>query len=390
MKMTEITKLFSQLSTSELALSQELAEIIVDEIKQSAGQVLPFNRYMELALYYPQLGYYSNPLFKFGAKGDFVTAPLISNLFGYMLARQLNELFSFGIKQNILEVGAGNGKLAVDILSSLGDSVQNYFILELSADLIAWQQETIASKVPHLKDKVIWLNELPRDFNGVILANEVLDAQPCELVSYHDGVAGGLGVTYQDGKFSFKPCQLSQSATHTVGQLALDYHDYITEIHTANQGFVKALAESLVHGAVLLIDYGVSQAEYYHPQKARGSLRGFFRQHVLDDILVYPGLIDITSSVNWTSIVTTAIENDLEFIGYTNQGSFLINCGITNVMHELKAQLPEAQYLQLSNQVNKLISHNEMGESFKVCGFSKGIDEDSWLGFSDFDRSYSL
>lgn len=388
--MTEAEKLFSQLSAAELDLSQQLSEIIRQEITATPEQVIPFNRYMELALYYPHLGYYSNPLFKFGANGDFVTAPLISNLFGYMLARQLHELFSFGIKANVLEFGAGNGKLAVDILASLGDSIENYYILELSADLIAWQKETIAAKVPHLKDKVIWLNELPRDFNGVILANEVLDAQPCELVSYHDGVASGLGVAYQENKFSFKHCQLSPSAEHTVGQLALDYHDYITEVHSANQGFIKSIAENLQHGAVLLIDYGISQAEYYHPQKARGSLRGFFRQHVLDNILVYPGLIDITSSVNWTSIVTTAIDNQLEFIGYTNQGSFLINCGISDVMQELKTQLPEAQYLQLSNQVNKLISHNEMGESFKVCAFSKGIEQDSWLGFSNFDRSYSL
>lgn len=382
--------LFVNLTPEEIALSNELQQIIIQEIEASGG-IIKFSRYMELALYYPRLGYYSNPLFKFGAKGDFITAPLISNVFGYLLSRQISELFAFGTAANILEFGAGNGKLAVDILSSLGDSIDHYYIIELSANLIAWQKETIANKVPHLVDKVRWLSDIPDGFNGVILANEVLDAQPCELISYRDGVAYGLGVAYTNSKLVYQDYPLNnQDIVNTNSVPQLDYHDYVTEVHIANQLFMRTLANKLATGAILLIDYGVSENEYYHPHKARGTLRGFFRQHVIDDVLIYPGLMDITCSVNWSMIARTAIDNDLDFIGYTNQGGFLINCGLDDVMRELQVQLPEGQYLQISNQVNKLISHNEMGELFKVCGFSKNLPQDSWCGFTNFDRSYAL
>lgn len=390
MSNNQINELFANFTTEELNLSHELQQIIIQEINASGG-VIKFSRYMELALYYPCLGYYSNPLFKFGAKGDFVTAPLISNLFGYLLACQISELFSFGVERNILEFGAGNGKLAVDIISSMGDNLDNYYIIELSANLIAWQKETIMQKAPHLFHKVSWLSDIPDNFNGVMLANEVLDAQPCDLISYHDGKVFARGVAYINNKFVYQDYPLDTSEylpTTKVEQL--DYHDYVTEIHSSNQMFVKTLADKLATGAILLIDYGVSESEYYHPQKVRGTLRGFFRQHVIDDVLIYPGLIDVTSSVNWSMIARTAIENSLDFIGYTNQGGFLINCGLDVIMRDLQQQLTEHEYLQISNQINKLISHNEMGELFKVCGFSKNLAQNSWLGFSQFDRSYAL
>jgi SAM-dependent MidA family methyltransferase len=161
-------------------------------------------------------------------------------------------------------------------------------------------------------------------------------------------------------------------------------------VHLANQAFIRSLATMLTTGAVLLIDYGYGDKEYYYPERYQGTLRGFFRQHVLDSVLGYPGLIDITSSVNWSAITTTAIANGLEFIGYTTQGSFLINNGITTLLAKQQAKLSLEDYLPLSNQVNQLINPTEMGELFKVCGFSKGISLETWAGFSHNDRSYSL
>lgn len=389
--MTNNQNIFN-LSPEELNLTLQLQEIIVKEINNNAG-VIPFSRYMELALYYPGLGYYSNPLFKFGAKGDFVTAPLVSNLFGYLIANQLNELFSFGVKPQILEFGAGNGKLAVDILEKLGDRLDNYYILELSADLIMRQQQTIQESLPAQAHKVKWLQTLPQKFEGIMLANEVLDAQPCNLVQYQDGQYTNVGVTYDNtsNSFQYKNYYADTETLELAKTLQIpQLNHYLSEISLSSRGFIRSIGDSLTHGAILLIDYGYGQNEYYHPQKSVGTLRGFYRQHVLDSVLIYPGLIDITTSVEWTSIATTAIESGLELIGYSNQANFLINCGLINMLEDLKNNLNETQYLRLSNQVNKLISQNEMGTIFKVCGFSKGVDQDSWIGFSNGDLTYSL
>lgn len=377
------------LSSEELALSEELSTIIRQEIESSGG-VIAFSRYMELALYYPQLGYYSNPLFKFGASGDFVTAPLISNLFGHLISRQLSELFSFGVAANILEFGAGNGKLAADILSTLGEQIEHYYILELSADLRACQEEMLRQKVPEFMSKVVWLNQLPSNFNGIMLANEVLDAQPCNLLRFEGKKITGVGVTVAGDGFKYHDYRLDNESLHVAQQLNLDYEDYLSEVNLASRGFMRSLGENLQHGAILLIDYGYGETEYYHPQKKFGTLRAFHRQQVLDQVLLYPGLCDITASVNWSSIATTAIEHGLDFIGYTTQAAFLFNCGLSEVMAELHTNLDDAKYLQLSNQVNRLISPNEMGSSFKVCGFSKGLQNDSWRGFDSHDLSYTL
>lgn len=376
---------------AEIELSDSLQAIIANEIA-AAGGIIPFQRYMELALYYPGLGYYSNPLFKFGAQGDFVTAPLISNLFGHLIARQFNELFSFGANSNILEFGAGNGKLATDILASIGDQIEHYYILEISADLQHWQRETLASKVPYHLDKVIWLNALPEKFDGVIVANEVLDAIPCELFKLDSNGACGVGVAIDNnnGGFIYRDYQLTAASASYVKNLQLDYNAYQSEIHLSALGFTKSIAKMLQTGAILLIDYGYGAREYYQADRKHGTLRGFHRQQVLDNILVYPGLIDITTSVNWSAIANAAIAENCDFIGYTNQAGFLMNCGLTTIMEQLRNELTDTQYLQLSNQINRLISPNEMGVNFKVAGFSKGLPQDSWLGFNDYDLSYAL
>ncbi|RTK93999.1 MAG: class I SAM-dependent methyltransferase [Neisseriaceae bacterium] len=387
--MNNTPDIFKNLTPEEVQLSKELQEIIINEIDKNGG-VISFSRYMELALYYPELGYYSNDLFKFGASGDFVTAPLISNIFGFLLAKQIMEIFSFGVEKSILEFGAGNGKLAADILISSGENINKYYILELSANLKNWQLETIKQKVPQYLDKVIWLDTLPETFNGVMIANEVLDAQPCDLIRYADGKIIGVGVGYENNHFVYRDCELSNTTQDICKTLNYDYHDYLTEIHSINQIFMQTIAKTINHGAAIFIDYGAGQQEYYHPQKARGSLRGFFRQQVMDSVLVYPGLIDITASVNFSLIANSAIDAELELIGYTTQGNFLINCGLTELMTQLHSELSNEQYLKISNQVNKLIANNEMGDLFKVIGFSKGINSSNWCGFATNDRTFLL
>lgn len=385
----ELDTLF-QLSLGERDLTEQLQQIIRAEIEVNSG-IISFSRYMELALYYPSLGYYSNPLFKFGEQGDFVTAPLISNIFGQLLARQISELFSFGIKRQVLEFGAGNGQLAVDILMELGDELETYYILELSADLALWQSESISVQVPQFANKVVWLNTLPIGFYGVMIANEVLDAQPCNLAHFDAGSINGVGVMYQPLEgFSYTNYSLDMESLELAKELNLPYTDYLTEISVASRGFMRSLATTLKSGAILLVDYGYGESEYYHADKTRGTLRGFYRQHVLNDVLKYPGLIDITTSVNWSSIATTGVEAGLDLIGYTTQAGFLFNCGLAELMMQSKIELSEQQYLALSNQINKLISPAEMGEAFKVCGFSKGIEQEDWLGFCNYDKSYAL
>lgn len=382
-------QIFDCLTPEEILLSKQLKQVIQNEIIKSGG-VISFSRYMELALYYPKLGYYSNNLFKFGASGDFVTAPLISNVFGILLTKQINELFNFGVAQNVLEFGAGNGKLAADILAVNGHNIDNYYILEISNNLKNWQKQTIEAAVPQYISKVIWLESLPDSFNGVIIANEVLDAQPCDLINYTAGEINGVGVGLEHDDFVYKECKLNEITLQLSQNINYDYHDYLTEVHTMNHAFITTVGAVLDKGAVIFIDYGCGQSEYYHAQKVRGSLRGFFRQNVLDSVLIYPGLIDITASVNFSLIATSAISSGMELIGYTTQSNFLVNCGLVELMQQLHLELSSQQYLQLSNQVNRLISNNEMGDLFKVIGFSKGIDESDWCGFATADRSYLL
>lgn len=384
-----MNKQIFNLTTEEQQLTDKLSSVIKEEISRSGG-LIPFRRYMELALYYPGLGYYNNPRQKFGKEGDFITSPMVSSLFGNTLARQILEILNFGVAHQVLEFGAGNGKLAADILNSIGCQIDCYYILELSADLIALQKETIQKIAGEYSSKVVWLNELPQKFDGIIIANEVLDAQPCELLCRKGDDIYEIGVSYDaEGKFIYKNFDSVWQANND--DITNDWtNGYQSEWHGANAAFIKTLATCLNHGAILLIDYGYGQTEYYHQEFYKGRLRGFFRHHLLDDVLVYPGLIDITSSVNWTKIATTAIDAGLDLIGYVNQATFLINAGIAETMGELRENLSNDEYIKLSNQVNQLVSASQMGELFKVMALSRGIDEADWCGFRSGDLSYTL
>jgi len=397
------SNLFKSLTAKQLDLSSKLSAKIIQAINQLDG-VIPFSQYMQLALYDPELGYYTNLLHKFGRAGDFITASGISNLFGKCLARQILELYKYGVLPNILEFDAGNGQLMLDILHEIGGKLERYYVLELSANLIQLQKQLVQEAYPQFFTKVVWLDQLPQSFCGVILANEVLDAQPCELIAWQDDKIYQRGVSYHDvsasdelestpnyTQFYYQNYPISEQLQEIASALPINHPEHISEINLCNRGFIKTLAHMLDQGCILLIDYGYSESEYYNEERVNGTLRGFFHQHQLDNVLGYPGVCDITTSVDFSAITNTAINNQLDFIGYTTQANFLFNCGILDYVAQAQIGLNSVELIDLNNQVKRLtLPSPEMGEVFKVIGFSKRIEFDNWLGFTSGDMSHTL
>jgi len=358
--------------------SARLCELIRRDIAEQGGWIT-FARYMELALYAPGLGYYTAGAHKFGAAGDFVTAPELSPLFGRTLARQAAEIMASSAP-HVLELGAGSGKLAADLLDELervGNLPDSYAILEVSADLRARQQALLRARLPHLLERVRWLDALPEKFSGAIIANEVLDALPVHLVHWRDSTLTERGVTVSDNGFGANNFIWQE---HAIGDAALLHaaqqikvpDDYVGEICLAARGLVNSLAGCLEQGVLLFIDYGFGAREFYHPQRSSGTLMCHYRHHAHDDPFFLPGLQDITAHVNFTDVAECGIDAGLELLGYTSQAFFLLNCGITELMRDTS---PEnlRDYLPLSAQLQKLTSPAEMGELFKAMALGKGM-----------------
>lgn len=359
--------------------SAQLAEFIQHDIAahcdaETKRGWISFARYMELALYAPGLGYYTAGAHKFGAAGDFITAPELSPLFGRTLARQAAEVMASSAP-HILELGAGSGKLAADMLAELeksGSLPDSYAILEVSADLRARQQNTLRARLPHLMERIHWLDELPENFSGAIIANEVLDALPVHLVHWRDGAVSERGVTLSDDGFIWQDRDIADGdvALLRAAQQISVPDGYVSEICLAACGLVNSLANCLEQGVMLFIDYGFGAREYYHPQRSSGTLMCHYRHHAHDDPFFLPGLQDITAHVNFTGIAECGIDAGLELLGYTSQAFFLINCGIAELLQDTS---PEnlRDYLPLSAQLQKLTSPAEMGELFKVIALGK-------------------
>jgi SAM-dependent MidA family methyltransferase len=370
------------------AHSDRVAEHIRGEIAASGGWI-SFARYMELALYAPGLGYYSAGAKKLGRAGDFVTAPEISPLYGQTLARQVNQILEAGLDE-VLEVGAGSGALAATLLEELersGKVPRNYLILELSADLRERSRDTLAARVPHLLERVAWLNRLPPAFSGVVLGNEVLDAMPAHIVRVQGGrlEEGGVGV---------RSARLDWSWRLASGELieiarALDLPEgFRTEIQLAARGFLRSLAGVLEKGVALFVDYGFPQKEYYHSQRREGTLMCHYRHHAHSDPFFLPGLQDITSHVDFSAVAAAGRAGGLELVGYTSQAQFLVNCGITDVMSRTPAE-DGTKFLPLANQANRLMNPAEMGELFKVIALARGFAA-PLDGFREGDRRRAL
>jgi SAM-dependent MidA family methyltransferase len=363
--------------------SARLVEFIRRDIVDRGGWI-SFARYMELALYAPGLGYYTAGAHKFGAAGDFITAPELSPLFGRTVARQIAGIMAFS-SPHILELGAGSGKLAADIfaeLEQLGRLPDSYAILEVSADLRARQQALISERLPHLLDRVHWLDELPEKFSGAIVANEVLDALPVHLVHWRDSAIAERGVAANEHGFIWQERAIGDAALSHAAQQIKVPDDYVSEICLAARGLVNSLAQRLEQGAMLFIDYGFGAREFHHPQRRSGTLMCHYRHFAHDDPFFLPGLQDITAHVNFTDIAECGIDAGLELIGYTSQAFFLINCGIAALLQDTS---PESlrDYLPLSAQLQKLTSPAEMGELFKVIAMGKKLAQDYNEGVSN-------
>src|SRR5262252_9105952 len=370
------------------AHSDRVAGHIRDEIA-SAGGWIGFARYMELALYAPGLGYYSAGARKLGKAGDFITAPEISPLYGQTLARQVREILDAGADE-VLEVGAGSGALAATLLEELersGKLPRSYLILELSADLRERSRDTLAARVPHLLERVAWLNRLPPAFTGVVLGNEVLDAMPVHVVRVNGGKIEEGGVGVRNGRLDWSWRTASGELLDAAAALRLP-EGFRSEIGLAARAFVRTLADVLEKGVALFVDYGFPRNEYYHAQRKDGTLMCHYRHYAHADPFFLPGLQDITSHVDFSAVAAAAREGGLEVAGYTSQAQFLVNCGITEVMSRTPAE-DRTKFLPLANQANRLMSPAEMGELFKAVAFEKGMAA-PLLGFREGDRRAAL
>ena len=375
------------------AHSQQLALLIQDSISQHGGW-LSFADFMQMALYTPSLGYYSGGAKKFGVGGDFVTAPEISPLFAQAFANQVAQVL-IETQGDVLELGAGSGKLAVDLLLSLQALKQlpsHYYILEVSAYLRQVQLETMQKSLPEaLFERVVWLDTLPADFVGVMLGNEVLDAVPVHLVYKPTPADSQLlyerGVSF-NGSFYWQDQPLASGEIFDLANAHELPDDYLTEISPAAIGLVSSLGCSLKHGAIMMVDYGFSAREYYHPQRNLGTLMCHYQHYAHIDPLVYVGLQDITAHVDFTSVADAGEHNGLELMGFCSQAQFLMNCGILEIMSQVSPH-DMARYAPLAAAAQKLLSPAEMGDLFKVIALGKGLNQ-ALIGFSSGDKSHTL
>ncbi|WP_448510725.1 class I SAM-dependent methyltransferase, partial [Immundisolibacter sp.] len=293
---------------------------------------------------------------------------------------------------DVLEFGPGSGALAVELLAELdllGFPPQRYLMLELSAELRQRQREAIARRVPHLAGRVTWLAQLPEQFAGVVIANEVLDAMPVRRFRVADGGVAELYVTQSGDGLALVdgPPQDERLAARVVSlQLPAGYE---SEVNFAAEAWVSTLCDRLDHGLLLLIDYGYAQAEYYHPQHHTGTLQCHYRQRAHADALLWPGLQDITAHVDFTAIAQAGCAAGAMLAGFANQAQFLINCGLPQLLEAVDPA--DLAYLDLALQARRLLLPQAMGEAFKVLALKRGLDHGVGLiGFATGDRRHRL
>lgn len=379
-----------------LAHSERVAAAIRDRITEAGGSI-SFAEYMHHCLYAPGLGYYTAGATKFGQAGDFVTAPEVSAVFGRLLARQCAEIIAQLESPGILEIGAGSGRLAADILDTLADDdalpAGGYHILEVSPDLQQRQRALLAERVPDALESVRWLDAMPASFTGAVIANELLDALPVErFVRRTDGIRQVC--VAQDGD-AFRlidreaPGKLERAVRHIEETLGATLADgYASEVCLAVAPWIADLAAGLAEGVAFLFDYGVGRPEYYAPDRSGGWLRCHFRHHAHDNPLILPGVQDLTSWVDFTAVAESAIEHGLNIAGFTSQAQFLIGAGLDEVLADF-AEMPTDAQLRLSAEIKLLTLPTEMGENFKCLGLMRGELEPP-AAFGRADRTATL
>ena len=358
--------------------STRCAAYIGERIRDSGGSI-SFAEFMHYALYAPGLGYYSAGARKFGADGDFVTAPEISSLFGKVLAKQCATVLEIIGDGSVLEFGAGSGRLAVDMLralSQLGTLPDEYRIFEVSADLQERQQRLLQDEIPELASNVVWLDRMPASHHGVIIANEVLDALPVERFLIKGGAVRQLRVTDELGEFVFVDEAAPDLLAGAVRTIEADIgtklpNNYISEISLSAPGWIGDMAGSLQHGFAFLFDYGVSRAEYYARDRNEGWLRCYFRHRAHSDALILPGIQDLTAWVDFSAVASAAVEHGLDVAGYLSQAQFLLGGGLDREVGNM-SELPLESQLELSGQIKMLTLPGEMGENVKCIGLARG------------------
>ncbi len=383
------------LTSEEIVHSERLVLRIRDAIDAQGGWI-NFERFMEMALYEPGLGYYSAGSTKLGDAGDFVTAPEISPLFSRCLAAQCAEVLGHLGTGDILELGAGSGVMAADILAEL--AIQDrlparYFILEVSADLRERQQQTLTERVPELLSRVEWLDHWPTGLRGVVLANEVLDALPVQRFRIRGTQVNAVGVTWQLGQLDWSEVRADaalESAVRAIEQVnGESFPDgYLSEINLRLAPWIAGLAGSLAEGVALFIDYGLPQREYYRAERREGTLLCHYRHRFHDQPLIHVGVQDIGAWVDFSAVARAASDAGLQIAGFTTQAHFLIGSGIEQFMADI-AQRPVTERLQLARQAMVLTLPGEMGERFKVIGLAAHYDH-ALRGFAVRDLSRTL
>ena len=359
-----------------IELSKRLLECVVSKIEKKGG-LIGFDEYMQMVLYEPGLGYYSGSAIKFGAFGDFVTAPEISPLFGNCLARQVQALMEQGCAARVLEFGAGSGRLCGQILQAL-PALESYQILDLGAELKDRQQFYLRKQLESAQfEKIEWLAALPESFDGIVIANEVLDAMPVNLLfKQHDW--SELGVAYDGERFNWKtfaareqPLRAMLAIEARQGELPQGYR---CEVNLNLTPWFRALAQSCRRAVAIVIDYGFEQDEYYHAARRRGTLECYYQHRVHSDPLIYPGLQDITAFVDFDACADAAEAGGFDVFGLVSQRHFLIANGLLEDAERQSQNGDTHERLALSQQVKTLTMPDEMGQRFKVLALCKNLD----------------
>jgi SAM-dependent MidA family methyltransferase len=373
-------------TSDAIAHSDKLKDHLIDMIHQNSGSI-SFADFMHHTLYAPGLGYYAAGSRKFGKDGDFITAPELSPLFSQCLAKQCKEVLIELQGGELLEIGAGTGVMAADLLLALekeNSLPSRYLILEVSAELQQRQRETVKNKAPHLLAHVEWLSNLPQNFSGMILANEMLDAMPVHVFSQTEEGVLERCITIKEGELAWAENPADLDLQKNIEKLQVS-SPYTSEINLALPSFILDISRCLKKGVALFIDYGFPQKEYYHHERSEGTLMCHYRHHSHPDPLLYLGLQDITAHVDFTAVAQAAVDNGLDIVGYTNQAGFLLSAGL------LESASSELEKVRLQNKhaINMLTSPSEMGELFKVIALGKEYEEEL-LGFRMNDQSHRL
>lgn len=371
---TELPAPGSEANAHSLRLLQKLQIQIAAQ-----GGAITFEQYMQAALYQPELGYYRCGTQKFGANGDFITAPEVSPLFAHCLAAFVSQLGPGGV---VLEVGAGSGRLAANLLQALARldaAPARYWILELSGELRQRQRETIQESCPELLERVVWLDDIPDNFTGVVIANELLDAMPVRRFRIRGQKLSEQYVAWCDGVLCYRDEPLrdvrliNRIATLREQTSMGEVKNYLSEVNFMAEDWVRTLGRKLHQGVLLLIDYGYPRSAYYHAQRESGTLMCHYQHRAHPDPLILTGLQDITAHIDFTAMADAALEAGMEIAGFTTQAHFLLNMGMLGLASQ--NTLDERERLLINTEIKRLTLDSEMGEQFKVMACTKGIEK---------------